>query len=129
MDIAHYHGKPEEFIEDLEKFGPSIIFIGWCFSSNGDVSISYLVSLLLTFSNCCPNPGCPSSEEKRRFLQDAADPRPAGHLGSPDGPAGPETGQPGGGDGEGRDAALHPVRAERQRQDTVCRRTRQDPGR
>ena len=43
MDIAHYHGKPDEFIEDIEQFGPSIIYIGWCFSSNGDVSISYLV--------------------------------------------------------------------------------------
>ena len=43
MDIAHYHGKPEELIADIKKFGPSIIFIGWCFSSNGDVSISYLV--------------------------------------------------------------------------------------
>ena len=63
MDIAHYHGQPDVFIKDINKFWPSIIFIGWCFSSNGDVSISYLVSLLLTSSNCCPNPGGPGSEE------------------------------------------------------------------
>ena len=38
-------GDMEVVVEDIEKFGPSIIYIGWCFSSNGDVSkyISYLV--------------------------------------------------------------------------------------
>jgi hypothetical protein len=32
VDIAHYHGKPQELMEVLKKFKPSTLIIDWCFT-------------------------------------------------------------------------------------------------
>ena len=35
VDIAFYHGKPDELIADIEKFSPSSLILDWCFTREG----------------------------------------------------------------------------------------------
>ena len=38
MDIAPYHGGGPELLEDLKKFSPDFLMLGWCESSYSDVT-------------------------------------------------------------------------------------------
>lgn len=56
LDIANYHNRKElrgkdkvkkrseEFLKDVENFDPTVIFIGWCYSANGDVALALRAS-------------------------------------------------------------------------------------
>jgi len=58
LNLADYHNRPElrgddpatvkkrseELLKDVEDFNPSVIFIGWCFSANGDVALALRAS-------------------------------------------------------------------------------------
>ena len=39
MDIAPYHGRGPELLEDLKKFSPDFLMLGWCESSYSDVTL------------------------------------------------------------------------------------------
>ena len=56
LNIANYHNRKElrgkdkvkkrseEFLKDVENFDPTVIFIGWCYSANGDVALALRAS-------------------------------------------------------------------------------------
>ena len=39
VDIAPYHGKDKKLLEDLKKFNPTFLMLGWCESSYSDVTL------------------------------------------------------------------------------------------
>ena len=39
VDIAPYHGRGQELLEDLKKFSPDFLMLGWCESSYSDVTL------------------------------------------------------------------------------------------
>ena len=40
LDIGHYHGLPSIFVADVKKFNPTVLVIGWCWSSQGDAALA-----------------------------------------------------------------------------------------
>ena len=37
--MAPYHGRGEKLLEDLKRFDPDLLMLGWCESHNGDVTL------------------------------------------------------------------------------------------
>ena len=37
--MAPYHGRGEKLLEDLKRFDPDLLMLGWCESQNSDVTL------------------------------------------------------------------------------------------
>ena len=37
--MTPYHGRGEKLLEDLKRFDPDLLMLGWCESHNGDVTL------------------------------------------------------------------------------------------